>query len=367
MAFLGLTDLKFTSPQKRKDNKVDSTLKYPLNLGSAERGHYVVFHVNEYGEPTGDTETTAQKNAKMYASGNKNNMNVTTNIGSAAKTLSDKYAPKISERISQNQTANDVVNQVGNASKKILNPSQRYKRTPVSIALYMPNTLQFDYRQQYNSVNATQALGKVGFAVQAGSTLMETGVNGNTIGNMRSFLGELGIGVLKQTGIVGDEAGKMALQAAFDTAVNPQVELLYSHPELRQFDFNFTFYPESVNEALEIDQIINMFKYHAAPEIKANSSGRYFTPPGSFDIEFMYNGGSNKNIPKISTCILENIQVNYAPNGFSAFEVNPSEAGVGEKGDGMPTEVSLTLQFRETEIVTKDLLDQNMSNDGNTF
>jgi hypothetical protein len=47
MAFLGLTDLKFKSPEKRKDNKVNSTLKYPLNLGSAERGHYVVFHVNE--------------------------------------------------------------------------------------------------------------------------------------------------------------------------------------------------------------------------------------------------------------------------------------------------------------------------------
>jgi hypothetical protein len=231
----------------------------------------------------------------------------------------------------------------------------------------MPNTLQFDYRQQYNSVNATEALGKIGFAVQAGSTLMETGFNGNTVGNMKSFLGELGIGALKKFGVVGDQAGTMALQAAFDTAVNPQVELLYSHPELRQFDFNFTFFPESVNEAIEIDNIINMFKYHAAPEIKANSSGRYFTPPGSFDIEFMYNGGSNKNIPKISTCILENIQVNYAPNGFSAFEINPSEAGAGEKGDGMPTEISLTLQFRETEIVTKDLLDQNLSNDGNTF
>jgi hypothetical protein len=75
----------------------------------------------------------------------------------------------------------------------------------------------------------------------------------------------------------------------------------------------------------------------------------------------------NKNIPKISTCVLENIQVNYAPNGFfSALETNPGEP-FGEKGDGMPTQITLQIDFRETEIITRDMLDNKFANDGNSF
>lgn len=75
----------------------------------------------------------------------------------------------------------------------------------------------------------------------------------------------------------------------------------------------------------------------------------------------------NKNIPKISTCVLENIQVNYAPNGFSAIEMNPGEELIYGKGDGMPTQITLQIDFRETEIITRDMLDNNFANDGNSF
>ena len=104
----------------------------------------------------------------------------------------------------------------------------------------------------------------------------------------------------------------------------------------------------------------------SAPALQASSSGRYFTPPGSFDIEFMYNGKMNRNIPKISTCVLESVQVNYAPNGFSAFEATPPEQIVG-KGDGMPTQITLQINFRETEIITKELLKNDFANDGNSY
>ena len=65
----------------------------------------------------------------------------------------------------------------------------------------------------------------------------------------------------------------------------------------------------------------------------------------------MYNGIENPNIPKISTCVLESIFTDYAPNGFSAYEVPGQLAERG--GTGMPVAIRLTLQFRETEIMTK--------------
>ena len=40
-------------------------------------------------------------------------------------------------------------------------------------------------------------------------------------------------------------------------------------------------------------------------------------------------------------CVLTNMTVDYAPNGWAAYN------------DGYPVETRLTLQFKETDIVTK--------------
>lgn len=373
MAFLGLTDLKFINTNRRNsDNSTisEDTYRYPLNLGTTERGHYVVFYINEYGEPTGGQQTTAQKNADLLSNKRKNNLPVVDNLSKAYNAAEDlikidKVSSAIPDQVKNLYSDTKAV--IATSAKKILNPSQRYRRTKETIALYMPNTLQFDYRQQYNAINATQAMGKIGFVAQGGSTLFETGLNETGLKNMKSFLGEAGLGILKKSGRITDDLGNMVLQAGFDTAVNPQVELLYSHPELRTFQFAFDFYPQSVSEAQTIDEIIRLFKYHSAPEIQVNSAGRYFTPPGSFDVEFMYNGVPNKNIAKISTCVLDSIQVNYAPNGFSAMEVNPGDSNTNKKGDGMPSHINVAMTFREMEIITKDLLDSDFANDGNTY
>jgi hypothetical protein len=65
----------------------------------------------------------------------------------------------------------------------------------------------------------------------------------------------------------------------------------------------------------------------------------------------MYNGKENPNIPRISTCVLQSIDVDYAPNGFSAYEVPGEQALPGRTG--MPVAIRLSLNFKETEILTK--------------
>ena len=45
---------------------------------------------------------------------------------------------------------------------------------------------------------------------------------------------------------------------------------------------------------------------------------------------------------KIATCVLQNCAVNYTPNGVKSFE------------DGGPTKTTMTLTFKETELLTKD-------------
>jgi hypothetical protein len=55
----------------------------------------------------------------------------------------------------------------------------------------------------------------------------------------------------------------------------------------------------------------------------------------------------NPNLPLISTCVLEGIDVNYGSAGqWTAFT------------DGMPVEISMQLRFKEVEILHKELIQQ---------
>jgi hypothetical protein len=50
---------------------------------------------------------------------------------------------------------------------------------------------------------------------------------------------------------------------------------------------------------------------------------------------------------EIGDCVLSNVNVDYAPNGWAAYN------------DGFPIQTRLTLQFKEMDIVTKQkLIDQ---------
>mgnify|MGYP003704741335 CR=1 FL=1 len=61
----------------------------------------------------------------------------------------------------------------------------------------------------------------------------------------------------------------------------------------------------------------------------------------------------NPNIPKIiGSCVLESIDLDYAPNGFAAYE-SVGENSPSKGGTGTPVATRMTLRFRETTIVTK--------------
>ena len=67
----------------------------------------------------------------------------------------------------------------------------------------------------------------------------------------------------------------------------------------------------------------------------------------------MYNGQENPNIPKIiGSCVLESIDLDYAPNGFAAYE-SVGENSPSKGGTGTPVATRMTLRFKETTIVTK--------------
>ena len=151
---------------------------------------------------------------------------------------------------------------------------------------------------------------------------------------------------------------QVGFAGATGKVINPQIEVLYQSPSLRNFQFTFEMYPRSAKEAYEIQKIIAALMFHQAPEIVgANAGGGeggfFMTPPSEFDISFYYNGQENKNIPQMTTSVLTGINVDYAPDGhWHAYELeNDLSPLIG--GSGMPVGIRMTLSFMETEMMTK--------------
>jgi hypothetical protein len=229
--------------------------------------------------------------------------------------------------------------------------TRKTRRAAGSIALYMPDTVNQTIVNDYDQMSMTQALGKAGLIMQAGGSMTTAvldsivkGGTGQTTGS--AAVSEVSGALAEKTGAFGSGITDALLFSA-GYAQNPQVELLFKTIQNREFLFDFKFVPRNKSEAEEIIKIIQAFRFFAAPEIPTNGNGRYFIPPSEFDIQFMLGPDRNPNLPKLSTCVLQGIDVNYGSAGqWTAFQ------------DGMPVEISMQLRFKEVEIMHKELVKQ---------
>lgn len=127
--------------------------------------------------------------------------------------------------------------------------------------------------------------------------------------------------------------------------VNPNMELLFDAPGLREFTFTFVFSPRSNSEANRVKKILRFFKQGMTP--KRSSSSLFLMSPNIFDIKYIFGkGGENEDHPwinKIKTCALKSCNVNYTPAGnYATYE------------DGSMTSYEMSLIFGELEPIYDD-------------
>jgi hypothetical protein len=416
MALFNLTDIAYKAVEARdkfvplvskvsgnaeRNRYYQNMRRYPIDLGSVDRGHYMLIHINvqdksSYKADFSKDIPTIQRNRTGLQ-----NQTGATNIGGFgnlgvdnlqkaggfigentpdsviqgiervkegfASVVADKITPAARSNIGDARLdrANDVfenIKKFGSGVKKGLedqvgnlnnaNFLRTTKRTTETIALYMPGTMAYTHNQQYNQL---QMGGENAALFGAGMSLITDAVNGKVspeqLGkNLTPFIAE------KIKNISSPFLGTNSATGLFASMIggvqNPQIELIYTSPSFRSFRFDFMFYPSSEVEAVEVQKIIESLKFHQAPEIMRDTAGYFLVPPSEFDIEFHYNGEVNPNIPKISTCVLTSIDMDYAPKGFVAFEV-PGQNTATVGGTGMPFAIRLSLSFQETEIMTK--------------
>lgn len=322
--------------------------RYPQDLGSVDKGHYIVIHINQqkktqFKSPTtGDQPTILANRASgvSYSPG-QSFSNITNTVINFAKENLSEYT--------------DSITPIQQKSEKVLMEFTRtIERVRDTVALYMPDTLGFIQNQGYSDLQlGTDVIAK---GIDVAESLVDAYKKSKNVGD---FLEK---GLFNLSPFIANELRRNSdflragFAGVFGVVQNPKLELLYSTPAFRTFRFDFQFYPRSESEATEVQNIISRLKFHQAPEIASEGNGFFLVPPSEFDIQFYYNGKVNPNIPKISTCVLESIDLDYAPNGFSAYEV-PNEPVPKIGRTGMPVSIRMSLQFKETDIVTKASLD----------
>ena len=306
--------------------------RYPIDLGSADKGHYMMFHIN--------------KQTRSKITGNE--------VNEAPTVISNRIINDIRD------PGRFLFGLATNNPNKSVAFTRTIQRVSDTVALYMPDTLNFTHQQGYSDAGLTGRLAAGGSILSQGSSIKDN-FEGITEGDLlKRFMGIVGNLSPALATIAKEKSALLSagLTAYTGAVINPMLEMIYSTPAFREFQFDFMFYPRSEKEAMEVQKIINRLYFHQAPEIEPEGEGFFLIPPSEFDILFYYNGSINPNIPKISTCVLTNINVNYAPNGFSAYEVQ-GEVKAEPGRTGMPVAIQLTLNFKETEIMTKKNFSRN--------
>jgi hypothetical protein len=388
MAAFTLTDIKFNAPKGptgpltalQPGTDMSNTFRYPEDVGSGDKGHYMIININQqrltgYPEPTSGVTPTAIANARELGGLSAGTSQVTSALGSigaegsiAVSYVVNRVIPQVANFFNNPQSAfnstvtgaaktlggiaNTLTDELFKTSKQLQTGSIRAsKRIVKTIALYMPDTIAFMHQQDYGEVGAGgQGLTALASAGKSLVEVLQSDMNAQGMAtqitkNLSPFLASM---LAKKAGGLG----QIAFAQGMGIVQNPMLEVLYSSPKFRTFRFDFQFYPRSEKEAMQVMSIIEMLRFHQAPEVAQNgTSGFFMVPPSEFDISFYYNGQINPNIPAISTCVLDSLELDFAPGGFSAYEIPGQPASRG--GTGMPVSIRMGLQFKETEIMTK--------------
>jgi hypothetical protein len=115
---------------------------------------------------------------------------------------------------------------------------------------------------------------------------------------------------------------------------NPNLELLFQAPVLREFSFTFLLSPRYEEESIEIKKIIRFFKQGMS--VKRASTGVFLKTPNTFKLQYKQKNQDAKFLPQIKECALQNFSVNYTPaQNYSTFNNNSMTA------------YELTMSFKE--------------------
>lgn len=321
----------------RPSGDTGNMYQYPLDLGSTGNSHFISFFVRSRtaAKVTQTSKTDVNTVAKNQAGPGKDG-----NATSAE-------AEKLTARVSKNAKLAQGKPHDGKSLTQKLAPTVRTKS---SVAMYFPPTVTQSYEVKYEET-------QMGVGTVAGAEVIGgfTGFNADSMKNamgaamdgLRTAVTGLALNAVEM--VPGFAGAKAAIGIARGKVIVPKMEVTFEGVGLRNFSYSFTFTPSSQQEADEIDNIIRLFRENAAPDY-TDALGIEMTIPNTFDIAYYTGAIENGYLHKIGECYLKSVNVTYGGDKMTFHTPN--------KKGAIPTRITMALEFRELQTITKSLIQQ---------
>ena len=225
------------------------------------------------------------------------------------------------------------------------------KKIKAIICLPMPRNITDSQGVQYgeSSLNPIEAVGLAGASQiiqgqtdalkRAFSSTLEAGGTALTDPQtQRTIAGALSGTAIGALG--GNVNANQLISRASGQILNPNLELLFQGVGIRNFPFQFQFFPRNPHEGLTVMNIIRKLKTEMAPRRTAkdsnSSNGVFVRSPSVFQLTYMKGSEKHPFLNSFLPAVLSDMKVNYSASGaHSTFY------------DGTPTHIRMDLQFKE--------------------
>ena len=281
-----------------------------------------------------------------------------------------KYKPPFSQEASQGGGTRNAYEQY-NASvtnldlKKVsvYNPIEEGIAEVETIILPMPQDLSNELKSDWSAKSFTR-LGRTAIAAAAGGRFGEVARTvGDVAGNLQSIQGAIVSNVLnKIPGVGGNLSINDITGSTRGIVLNPNAEVLYDSPNMREIGMVFKMVPRNKTEAANIKKICDAFRAASLPRygadgesetfIGANDNGtgagenknitgdNFIRVPLLCKFTFMKGGKKHPWLAQFKPCAITRVQVNYTPDGtYATYE------------GGSPVATELSINFLESKVI----------------
>ena len=251
-----------------------------------------------------------------------------------------------------------------------------------TIMLPMPQDLSNEINQQWQGKQFTATGRAAVAALAAGQFSYASEVVKNIAGNATALQTAFNTSVLNTIpGVGGNLDFNDVSGSTRGIVINPNAELLYDSPEMREVGMIFRLVPRNDKEAATIKSIIRAFRRASMPrwggldregnegdvdlttgetttnigggtneqkksQINLGSRDNWIQVPDLCKFTFMTGPEPNGNIIQFKPCAISGVEVNYTPDGtYAAY------------ASGVPVAVELRLNFMETKLIFADEVD----------
>lgn len=239
---------------------------------------------------------------------------------------------------------------------------------PPGIILPMPQDLGNESSSNWQGKTFT-GIGRAAIASASGNASFSVSKLGQPLQNIKAITAALtaaGLNVLP--GVGGNLSMNDITGSTQGIVLNPNAELLYDSPELREIGFTYKLIARNQPEANEIQKIIGQFRQHSLPswgdhnnpatftweaggegenkwedlyqDGEGNNGDTFIHVPNLCHFLFMKGDKINPRIIQFKPCALSNVSVNYTADGTYATYT-----------DGAPVAIELGLKFQETKVI----------------